>query len=50
LTKYGKPHDFHVYKNTGHSFMDPHHPEKYVAESDRVSWQRSMEFLKKHLG
>ena len=49
LTKYGKEHDFYVYKNTGHSFMDPHHPDKYVAESDRVSWQRGMEFLKKHL-
>jgi carboxymethylenebutenolidase len=48
LTKFGKPHDFYVYKDTGHSFMDPHHPEKYVAESDRVSWQRSMEFLRKH--
>ena len=31
------------------STMDPHHPEKYVAESDRVSWPRGMEFLKKHL-
>lgn len=49
LAKYGKPHDFYVYKETGHSFMDRHHPEKYVAESDRVSWQRGMEFLKKHL-
>lgn len=49
LTKHGKAHDFYVYKNTGHSFMDPHHPDRYVAESDRVSWQRGMEFLQKHL-
>ena len=49
LTKHGKSHDFYVYKDTGHSFMDPHHPEKYVARSDRESWQRSMEFLRKHL-
>jgi carboxymethylenebutenolidase len=49
LTKFGKQHDFHVYKNTGHSFMDPHHPDRYVAESDRISWQRGMEFLKRHL-
>jgi len=49
LTKYGKAHDFYVYKDTGHSFMDPHHPDRYVAESDRVSWQRGMEFLKQHL-
>ena len=49
LTKHGKGHDFYAYKDTGHAFMDRHHPEKYVAESDRVSWQRGMEFLKKHL-
>jgi carboxymethylenebutenolidase len=49
LSKYGKPHEFYVYKNTGHSFMDPHHPDRYVAESDRESWARSMEFLRKHL-
>ena len=49
LTKYGKAHDFYVYKDTGHSFMDPHHPDRYVAESDRVSWQRGIEFLKKQL-
>jgi len=49
LTKHGKAHDFYVYKDTGHSFMDPHHPDKYVAQSDRESWTRAMEFLKKHL-
>jgi carboxymethylenebutenolidase len=49
LTKHGKAHEFYVYKDTGHSFMDPHHPDKYVAQSDCESWQRSMEFLKKHL-
>jgi carboxymethylenebutenolidase len=49
LTKHGKAHEFYVYKDTGHSFMDRHHPDKYVAQSDRESWQRSMEFLKKHL-
>jgi carboxymethylenebutenolidase len=49
LTKHGKVHDFYVYKDTGHSFMDPHHPDRYVAQSDRVSWARAMEFLQKHL-
>lgn len=49
LTKYGKAHDVYVYKDTGHAFMDRHHADRYVAESDRVSWQRGMEFLKKHL-
>src|SRR5205809_3039541 len=49
LTQHGKVHEFYVYKDTGHSFMDPHHPDKYVAQSDRESWARAMEFLKKHL-
>lgn len=49
LTKYGKAHEFFSYKNTGHAFLDRHHPEKYVAESDRLSWQRGFEFLRKHL-
>lgn len=49
LTKHGKAHDFYVYKDTGHSFMDRHHPDKYVALSDRESWARSMQFLRKHL-
>jgi len=47
LTRHGKIHEFFTYKNTGHGFLDPHHPDRYVAESDRVSWQRGMEFLKK---
>jgi dienelactone hydrolase len=49
LTKYGKVHDFYVYKDTGHSFMDPHHPDRYVEKSDRESWARSLEFLKTYL-
>jgi len=49
LTKHGKAHEFYIYKDTGHSFMDPHHPDKYVAQSDWESWRRAMEFLQKHL-
>jgi hypothetical protein len=29
--------------------MDPHHPDRYVEKSDRESWARGIEFLKKHL-
>lgn len=49
LTKYGKPHEFFSYKDTGHAFMDRHHADRYVAESDRASWQRGLEFLRTHL-
>jgi dienelactone hydrolase len=49
LTKFGKAHEFYVYPDTGHSFMDPHHLERYVGKSDRESWARGLEFLRKHL-
>jgi carboxymethylenebutenolidase len=49
LTKNGKAHEFYVYQDTGHSFMDPHHPDRYVEKSDRESWARGLEFLRKHL-
>jgi carboxymethylenebutenolidase len=49
LTKYNKAHEFFSYKDTGHAFLDRHHPDRYVAESDRVSWQRGLEYLRKHL-
>lgn len=49
LTKFGKEHEFFIYRDTGHSFMDPHHPERYVAKSDRESWARSLVFLRQHL-
>jgi carboxymethylenebutenolidase len=49
LTKHNKTHEFFSYKDTGHAFLDRHHPDRYVAESDRVSWQRGLKFLRKHL-
>ena len=49
LNKFGKAHEFHVYKGAGHAFMDRHHVEKYHAQADQESWPRAMEFLKKHL-
>jgi carboxymethylenebutenolidase len=49
LTKHGKAHEFFVYQETGHSFMDPHHPDRYVEKSDKESWARGLEFLRKHL-
>jgi carboxymethylenebutenolidase len=49
LTKYGKAHEFFVYKGAGHGFMDAHHPDRYHAQADEQSWRRGMEFLRKHL-
>jgi carboxymethylenebutenolidase len=49
LTKYGRVHEFFVYKGAGHGFMDRHHPDRYHAQADQESWRRAMEFLKKQL-
>ena len=49
LAKFGKAHEFFVYRGAGHGFMDAHHPERYHAQADRESWQRGMEFLRKRL-
>ena len=49
LNKFGKAHEFYVYRGAGHAFMDRHHVEKYHAQGDQESWPRAMEFLKKHL-
>ncbi|MBM4260928.1 MAG: dienelactone hydrolase family protein [Deltaproteobacteria bacterium] len=50
LTKYNKPHEFYVYKDISHSFMDPHHPDRYVERSDKESWARGLKFLRRYLG
>jgi carboxymethylenebutenolidase len=49
LKKYGKVHEFFVYKGAGHGFMDRQHPDRYNAQADQESWRRAMEFLKKQL-
>ncbi len=48
LTKYGKAHDFYSYSGAGHAFMN-FDAESYRADADRISWPRTLEFLKKYL-
>ncbi|MDP9002507.1 MAG: dienelactone hydrolase family protein [Myxococcota bacterium] len=40
--------DLYVY-DAGHAFMRNTDPQKYDAPSAKVAWERTMEFLKKHL-
>ncbi len=50
LTAAGVWHEFHRYDNTGHGFMDPESPDKYVEASAKDSWARAMNFLNEHIG
>ncbi len=42
-------HNFHVYPGAGHAFANEDRPEVYDQEADQLSWQRTLEFLRKNL-
>ncbi len=42
-------HNFHVYPGAGHAFANEDRPEVYDKEADQLSWQRTLEFLRKNL-
>jgi carboxymethylenebutenolidase len=41
---------FHQYPGTEHAFFNDTRPEVYDAEAAELSWERSLEFLRQHLG
>jgi carboxymethylenebutenolidase len=41
---------FHHYPGTSHAFFNDTRPEVHDAEASEVSWQRTLEFLRAHLG
>jgi len=41
--------DAHKYPGTSHAFFNDDRPEVYVKEAAELSWQRTVDFLKKHL-
>lgn len=49
LTGLDKPHEFHVYPDAGHAFMNFTNAERYRDAAAALSWQRTLEFLKQHL-
>lgn len=48
LVAQGKPMQLEVY-DAGHAFMNDSRPEAYDEKSAKLAWQRSVDFLKKHL-
>ena len=45
----GKQIDVNIYKDTDHAFFNDTRPEVYSAEAAADAWQRTIEFLRKHL-
>jgi len=43
------PHTFHTYPGGHHAFANEDRPEVYNAQADRLSWQRTLEFLDSQL-
>ena len=41
---------FHRYPGTGHAFFNDDRPDAHNPEAAETSWQRSLEFLRAHLG
>lgn len=49
LRALGKQIDVKIYANTDHAFFNDTRPEVYNAEASADAWQRTIEFLRKHL-
>jgi carboxymethylenebutenolidase len=49
MTKHGIVHEFHMYDDTGHGFMNPANTKSYVESSAKDSWARAIAFLKREL-
>ena len=47
--KYDKPHEFHSYEGTGHSFLDYTNPKAYREGPAKDAWQHLLKFFGQHL-
>lgn len=48
--KLGKNFTFHTYVGTEHAFFNDTRPEVYRPDAARLSWERTIAFLRMHLG
>jgi carboxymethylenebutenolidase len=45
----GRPVEFHRYAGTGHWFFESDRPPAYDSAAAELAWQRTIEFLRRHL-
>ena len=45
----GKEVEFHRYADTGHWFIEDDRPAAYDAAAAQIAWQRTIDFLRRHL-
>jgi carboxymethylenebutenolidase len=50
LKRAGKQPEFHIYPGASHAFFNDTRPEVYNATYAKQSWERMLEFFRKHLG
>lgn len=50
LERAGKPHAIHMYEGVNHAFHNDTGPERYDEAAAKLAWQRTVAFLKSHLG
>jgi carboxymethylenebutenolidase len=46
----GKQIETHVYPGVDHAFFNDERPEVYNPEAARDAWERTLRFLRQHLG
>lgn len=50
LRSFNRPTSFHTYPGTGHWFMETDRPDAYSAHAANLAWERTISFLREHLG
>ena len=50
LTALGREARFHVYPGTAHAFFNDDRPDSYDAAAAELAWERTIGFLRRHLG
>ncbi len=49
LKRCDKEHEFHVYPDAGHAFMDFTNSQRYREAAAKASWPRTLDFFARHL-